>query len=56
MGLQNPLMSAQEKYTSSLRAGDELIGAVKGKRLFSIDKHIRKVKGERREKKKGHHE
>ena len=45
MGLQNTVMSAQEKYTSSLRASDELIGAVKGKRVFSTADHIREVKG-----------
>ena len=49
MGLQNPVISAQDKYTSSLRASDELIGAVKGKRVFSAADHIREVKGERRE-------
>ena len=44
MGLQNPVMSAQEKFTSSIRASGELIGAIKGKQVFSI--------GERRDKKK----
>ena len=37
-------MSAQEKCTISVRASGELIGAVKGKQVFST--------GERREKKK----
>ena len=46
------MKSAQEKYTSSLRASDELIGAVKGKRVFSTADHIQEVKGERRDKKK----
>ena len=45
MGLQNPVMSAQEKYTSSLHASDELIVAVKGKQVFSTSGHIQEVKG-----------
>ena len=44
MGLHNPVMSAQEKYTSSLCASDELIDSVQGKQVFS--------NGERRDKKK----
>ena len=52
MGLQNPVMSAQEKYTSLLRASGELIGAVKGKPMFSTADHIREVNGGRRDKKK----
>ena len=30
MGLQNPMTSVEDKYTSSLIASDDIIGAVKG--------------------------
>ena len=43
MGLQNPVLSAQDKYTILIRASDELIGAVKGKRVFSTADHIQEV-------------
>ena len=35
LGLYNPVTSSNEKYTSLLRASDELIGAVKGERFFN---------------------
>ena len=47
MGLQNPLTAASKKYTSSLRASYELIGAVTGKREFSTADHLQAVKEER---------
>ena len=52
MGLQNPVMSVQDKYTRQLCASDELIVAVKGIRLFSTADHIREVKEERLNKTK----
>ena len=45
MGLHNPVTPAQEKYNRSLCASDWLIGAVKGKQMFSTADHIRAVKG-----------
>ena len=45
MVLHNPVMSEQDKYISSIRASNELIGAVKGKRVFSATDHIRSFKG-----------
>ena len=40
MGLQNPVMSAQDKYTSLLRANDDLIGTLAfEKRLLLCAKH-----------------
>ena len=47
-------MLAQEKYTRSLRASDGLLGAFKGKQVFSTADHIQEVKGERRDKKSNH--
>ena len=55
MGLQNPVMSAKDKYTISLCAIDELIGEVKGEMVFSTADHIWEVKGERRDEKKTGH-
>ena len=52
MGLQNSVVSAQDKYTSSLLASDKIIGGVKGKQLLSTDDHNRAVKGGRRDKKR----
>ena len=52
MVLQNSVMSAQEKYTSLLRASGELIGVVKGERFSSTANHIWEVRGERCETKK----
>ena len=46
MVLQNTVMLEQDKCTSSLRANDELIGAIKGKRVFSTADHIWEVKGD----------
>ena len=52
MGLQNTVVSSEDKYTSLLRASNELIGAVKGKRVFTTSDHIRAIKRERRDRKK----
>ena len=52
MGLQNTVTSAKDKYTGLLRASDNMIGTVKGKRVFSTDNHTLAIKGERRDLKK----
>ena len=52
MGLQDPMSSVEDKYTSSLHASCKLIGAVMGEREFSTTGHIRAVKAEWRDGKK----
>ena len=52
MGLQNPVTSAAEKYTSLLRESWDIIGAVTGDKGFPTDDHIWAVKEDRREGKK----
>ena len=47
MGLQNPVISVEEKYTSLLRASFDIIGAVTVKRGFSTTDHILVVKEEK---------
>ena len=52
MGLHNPVTSAAEKYTSSLRSSYKLIGAVTGNREFSATDHLWLVKEENWDRKK----
>ena len=40
------MTSEKEKYNSSLRESDDLIGAVKGEQDFSTADHIQSVKEE----------
>ena len=42
--MHNYVASPQEKYTRLIHANDELIGAVKGERVFSTTDHIKTVK------------
>ena len=47
LGLQNPVTSAEDKYTSLLLASYELIGAVKVEKEFSTADHLLAFKEER---------
>ena len=44
MGLQNSVTSAEDKYTSSLRASNNMISAGKGEQVFSTADQICTVK------------
>ena len=55
MGLHNTVMSSKDKDTISLSASDEMIGAVKGKQVFSTANHILSIKGERCDNKRMRH-
>ena len=52
LGVQNLVTIALDKYTSSLHAIYELIGALTGERVFSTSNHLRDVKEERQDRKK----
>ena len=52
LGIQNPVISAAEKYTSFLHAIYKPNGEVMGKRYFSTSDHPRVVKEEGRDKRK----
>ena len=52
LGIQNPVISAAEKYTSLLHAIYKPNGEVMGKREFSTSDHPRVVKEEGRDKRK----
>ena len=43
MVLQNPVTSAEEKFTSSLCTSDKLIGAVEHNKVFKTSDHIRRL-------------
>ena len=49
MGLTNIVMSAQEKYISSIRGSAELVRAVTGGRKLSNTDHLRTLSEERRD-------
>ena len=50
MGLHNIVTSAQKKYSRSIHASGELIGAVTGKWVCSTSDHIQRVKWESHDK------
>ena len=51
LGLQNPVTSSENKYTSLLHESCDLIDAVTGKRDFSTADHIRDFKEEQQDEK-----
>ena len=52
LGLQEPVISANDKYLSLLHARSELIGSVTGERLFSTSYHLLVLREERCDGKK----
>ena len=52
IGLQDPVMSSNDKYLISLRASSELIGAVTGEIKFSTADHLLALREERRGRQK----
>ena len=52
LGLLNPVMSPQEKYSISTQGSAELVREVKGGGGFSNTKHLRNLSEERRDGKK----
>ena len=49
LGLQDPMISANEKYPSFLFASSNLIGAVTEKIAFSTAGHLMEIREERRD-------